>query len=149
MGLNIRRRTVVTGLFVTVIALSVSLISMSAAARDGVIAYKLLRVTSPRNNSAFWNADGKVILKIEAQPSYGPQSENTIRIYMDKDFVGTGTVLQLNNVSRGTHSVYAVMVDAKGNALIESSTIHFTLHKPSVSLHVGKSQNENTRRIEK
>jgi hypothetical protein len=149
MGPYIDCRTVVTGLIMTVIALSASLISGRVVARDDVVTYQKLRVASPRNNSAFWNADGKITIKIEAQPNYGPRSENTIRVYMDKDFVGTGTVLQLNDVSRGTHSVYAIMVDAKGNTILKSSTIHFTLHKPSVSIHYGNSQDANTRRIQK
>lgn len=104
------------------------------ASNDGSFSYQRLRIVAPEDNSAFWNAGGDVIIGVEALPPLCRERGDRIRVYMDGRKVGVGSELELTDVDRGTHEVYAEVVDRHGGRLIFSPTVRFTLHRHSIFL---------------
>jgi len=45
-----------------------------------------------------------------------------------------GARVEPTNVDRGTHEVYAEIVDPNGSSLVKSPATRFTLHRPSTLL---------------
>ena len=136
-----------TALCVLFLVIPLHAVTWSIAMASESAAYQSLRVIAPENNSAFWNAAGNVTIKVDAHPRYDSQSEDSLRVYMDQVFIGIGPVVRISDVNRGTHSVYAVIVDANGNTLITSPTIHFTLHKPSALLPNNQHRHDENPRL--
>ena len=115
--------------FVPLCALLLLPVSMSVAAAAGV--NQQVRIVEPEAGSAFWSGAGEVTIRAVAQPPVQPDSGHMIYLYLDRERVGDEPVVMLRNVDRGTHEVYAEIVDTDGNVLVESPHVRFTLHRPS------------------
>jgi len=112
-----------------VLALLLLPASMSAAAAGGVS--QQLRIVEPEAGSAFWSGAGEVTIRAVAQPPLQADSGQALHVYLDRERVGDELLVTLRNVDRGTHEVYAQIVGADGEVLVESPHVRFTLHRPS------------------
>jgi len=95
-------------------------------------AYSEFRITSPKNDSSFWETSGNVNVDVSLAPSL--RSGDKIEVLLDGRSVGGGrsTAIALTAMDRGTHSVQAVIKDASGKVLARSNTVSFTLQKGSL-----------------
>lgn len=110
-------------------------IARACTASDaGTFSYQRLRITLPKDNSAFWNTAGDVVIRVQVSPPLCRGRGDRIRVYMDGKLAGAGSELRLTDVVRGTHELYAEVVDRHGERLLSSPMIHFTLHRHSILL---------------
>ena len=96
--------------------------------------YQQLQIVEPENGSAFWSGAGEVTIRVKASPPLDAGDRQQVRAFLDQKMVGNKASVKLTNVARGTHKVYADIVDAAGNNLIKSPIVRFTLHRPSALL---------------
>jgi len=93
------------------------------------IAYSLLSITSPINDAQVRANDGKITISINSTPSLKPGHSVKITIdgKPDLTLTGTSSSLTFNNISRGTHTAEASIVNSEGKVLIKSPSIKFHL----------------------
>ena len=115
-----------------VVLLLVVYLPGSAYPEQAVSAYQELRIVEPDDGSAFWSGAGEVAIKVAVQPSLMTTQGHRLRVYLDQEMAGGIESVTLTNVDRGTHEVYAEIVNEDGRILIKSPRIRFTLHRPSV-----------------
>ena len=96
--------------------------------------YQQLQIVEPEDGSAFWSGSGEVTIRVKASPPVEAGDGQQLRVFLDQKMVGNKPTVKLTNVVRGTHEVYADIVDAAGNNLIKSPSVRFTLHRPSALL---------------
>lgn len=91
-------------------------------------------MTAPQKDEALRANDGTIQLALKLEPSL--QLGHSIVLYLDGKQVADGTDLTFTfpNVDRGTHTVFAVIRDAKGDILLntEVTTFHVLRAKKSV-----------------
>ena len=101
---------------------------------DKASKYRNFRITNPADGQADWDIPGDVTVRLSLTPKL--QRGHTALLYMDGETAGTSSsgdlTFQLTGVLRGTHSLRAVVQDADGKSLIESSPVNFTVHKTSL-----------------
>lgn len=106
----------------------------SVPAVEAAQIYQQLQIVEPEDGSAFWSGSGEVTIRVKASPPLDAGDRQQIRVFLDQKMVGNKATVKLTNVARGTHEVYADIVDAAGNNLIKSPSVRFTLHRPSALL---------------
>jgi len=88
--------------------------------------YKEFAVVAPVNDAVVRDNGGSVSVQLKLDPAL--RKGDRIEIQLDGKSVGKGTStgLTLTNVDRGTHTVSAVIRDAKGNQIMRAtgSTFH-------------------------
>lgn len=98
--------------------------------------YESFEVTAPQKDEALRANDGTIQLALKLEPSL--QLGHSIVLYLDGKQVADGTDLTFTfpNVDRGTHTVFAVIRDAKGEILFntEVTTFHVLRAKKKRSL---------------
>lgn len=96
-------------------------------------AYTKLEITEPTDDSTIAGNAGQISIKLALEPPLDAEQGDMVSIFLDGNEIGQGksTALTLTNVDRGTHSLQAVVKNAKGSALITSSSI--TVHLQRVS----------------
>jgi hypothetical protein len=104
-------------------------------AEADVIPNYQIRIIAPADDESIWVNNGNVTVSMIVEPQLDPERGDLIVLNLDGADVGQAqptTTFQLNNLSRGTHTVSATVVDSNGAALISSETITFHLHRASV-----------------
>ena len=92
--------------------------------------YSLFTITSPLRDQAIRANDGNVTVQLMLQP--GLRTGHSIALLVDGED-GRNTSLagnmsiELSNLSRGLHTIEAVVVDAEGNELIRTETVSFNI----------------------
>lgn len=88
--------------------------------------YKAISVISPANDSAVRNNAGNISISINLKPSL--KSSDIVIIKLDGKKVSSGSILSvsLNNISRGTHTIEAEVLNYT-NKLLISTKSSFTL----------------------
>lgn len=103
-------------------------------------AYELIEVTSPSQEETIWNTGGKVTVATRLQP--GLQAGHQMRLFMDgeqlADLPPGSANVQLSEVLRGEHQIWAEVVDANGQVLISSSPVKFFYQQTSVNRRPGR-----------
>jgi Domain of unknown function (DUF4124) len=103
------------------------------AANDA--AYESIRITSPAMEETIWNTGGLVTVTVGLQP--GLRMGHQIRIYMDNQQVAVlpamTSSVQLTNVVRGAHQLFAEVVDENGKSLLTSDPTTFYYQQTSVN----------------
>ena len=92
--------------------------------------YEALTITSPSDGTTVRSNNGRVMVTLDLSPNL--RSGNKFRVYMDGKEVSSGLItssLQLLNVDRGSHTLYAVVVNGSGKELIRSNTVTFHLQR--------------------
>ena len=85
----------------------------------------VLEITSPKNDEAIRANDGNLSIKFNIQPSLN--NGESLVVYLDgKQYKTiTSSSLELKNIDRGTHSLFAIRRDKSGNAVNNSESIKF------------------------
>ena len=98
-----------------------------------IAGYTGLRVVQPSANETVRSNEGRVPVSVTMQPVL--QAQHRVRFFLDSvrvqpDFASqSGT---LNGVARGTHSLYAQVIDESGRVLGSTQRVSFTLRQASV-----------------
>jgi hypothetical protein len=97
--------------------------------------YRDFQIVRPTNDQSIVNTAGRVDVEIRISPVV--QGTHRLNLYLDGKLV-TGfprntTVYALTEVPRGSHSVNAVVADASGNTIQESSSVTFTVRQESIA----------------
>lgn len=93
---------------------------------DGPSSYTAFELMQPEDNQTLRTDEGKVPLALLLQPAL--QQGHKIQIILDGSPISgqfTSTQLTLRQVSKGTHRLHAVVVDAEGTEQMRSQEINF------------------------
>lgn len=96
-------------------------------------AYTSFTVSSPSADETIRSNGGAVTLQLDIKPEL--QKGHGIVVYLDGKQVGTASSpsFTLTEVSRGQHSVFAVLHDAKNRMLTNTESVNFTLQRATVN----------------
>jgi len=102
---------------------------------DAGASYTAFTVVSPTSDQGVRANDGNVTVSLSLQPELMPG--HTVMLNVDGEDGGQtkssgGLIIELNNLSRGRHSVEATVVDAEGNALIQAGPVSFNVLRVAV-----------------
>jgi len=95
--------------------------------------YQSIQIERPADKGTVRNNEGKVAISIGLEPPL--QQGHSVTVYLDgKAIPGSfdGLAIELSGVDRGTHTLGAEVRNQRGQRLIESSTISFTLRKETL-----------------
>jgi len=95
--------------------------------------YTSLEILSPESDASFFGADAVVDVSIGSEPRLA--LEDQLLLYLDgRPVEGSpnASSYTLSNLERGTHSLSAVILDAKGNQKIRSAPHSFTIQQTTV-----------------
>jgi Domain of unknown function (DUF4124) len=92
--------------------------------------YRTCEVYRPENDEVFLNTD-TLVAKVRLEPQL--RSGDQIAIGLDGKRIQTSSSSEATiKVERGTHTVVAVIEDARGNPVCTTSTVTFHVRQPSV-----------------
>jgi hypothetical protein len=109
----------------------------AAAAGQGKAAaftYQTLEIWQPQQDASFFGADAAVEVRIRSEP--GLATGHTQRLYLDGKLIDAATNAEtyaLTNLSRGAHSISAVIFDERGKELIRSQPRLFHVRQPTIN----------------
>lgn len=95
--------------------------------------YQLLTIISPKRRETIWNNQGKLEVVVLVEPRLQP--DDKFQLYLDGRLVNKGqeaNFFELNNVYRGTHKVYAVVVNGQNKEIVRSASVTFYVHQARV-----------------
>lgn len=103
-----------------------------ASFEEQLAIYDLIEVSSPKPEETIRSNEGKVSVSLRLEPTL--RQGDVIKLILDGnelegEFRSTGATL--TNVSRGTHSLAARVVDAEGKQLISAEPVSFYLRRAS------------------
>jgi hypothetical protein len=104
----------------------------AAPARERFTGYKSIDIVQPKPGGSVRNNEGKVPVSILLDPALQPG--HRVGLIVDgRALSGTfdGLAIELSGVQRGTHELQAVISDASGKRLIQSSPVQFTMRQAS------------------
>ena len=95
---------------------------------DATVAYTEFSITSPTSDQGVRANDGNVTVHLSLQPAL--QSGHMIVLNVDGEDgksinSSSGLMVELNNLSRGQHTVMATVIDEDGNILIKTEPVTF------------------------
>jgi hypothetical protein len=96
--------------------------------------YRSLEVWQPENDQSFFGADATVEVRIRSEPELA--TGHTRHLYLDGALIEAATNLEaytLTSLSRGAHSLSAVVYDERGNELIRSRPRVFHVRQPTIN----------------
>lgn len=97
-------------------------------------AYESFEVAYPSDDATIRSNDGNLNISLDLSPSL--KSSDRVFIYVDgKKVIEEGSrslSASLNNLDRGTHSLFAVVRSEDGDVLINSNTVNFHIQRNSI-----------------
>jgi len=97
--------------------------------------YESVEIASPAMEETIWNTGGIITVAVNLQP--GLRMGHQIRVFMDNQQVAVlprmSSSAQLTDVARGSHQLYAEVVDENGKSLLTSSPSIFFYQQTSVT----------------
>ena len=97
-----------------------------------------LQIVSPEDDKTIRANDGNLTVNIQIRPALSQKRGDMIQLRMDDRPYGlpnAGLSFNLANIDRGTHTLSAVVMNAKGEELAQSAVIKFHLQRNSVLLN--------------
>lgn len=115
----------------------------SPPAAAAVTNYRNFEIWRPENDQVFSNTAGQVNVEIRIEPAVGPA--HTLTLYLDgkevTGFARNAMSYSLSGIPRGTHNVTATVTDQRGQQLLETKPVVFTVRQESIAQPpVGPSQ---------
>ena len=110
--------------------------TVSAVAQPPVapgVTYSLLEISQPENDASFFNADATVAVRIRSVPALA--EGDTVRLFLDGirvEGADNSFDYTLENLSRGTHSITAMIRDARGVERIRSQPVVFHMKQNTI-----------------
>ena len=100
----------------------------AATQGDATVAYTEFSITSPTSDQGVRANDGNVTVHLSLQPAL--QSDHMIVLNVDGEDgesanSSSGLMIELNNLSRGQHTVMATVIDEDGKVLIKTDPVTF------------------------
>ncbi len=99
-----------------------------------------IRIVAPANDESIWVNNGDVTVSLIVEPSLDTERGDQVILRLDGEAVSeprNSTTFQLNNLSRGTHTLNAEVVDGNGATLTSTGTVTFHLHRASIQNNTG------------
>ena len=96
--------------------------------------YQTLEIWQPQQDASFFGADAAVEVRIRSEP--GLATGHTQRLYLDGKLIEAATNAEtyaLTSLSRGAHSISAVIFDERGKELIRSQPRLFHVRQPTIN----------------
>jgi hypothetical protein len=92
--------------------------------------YQSFSITQPTESETIWSNEGIVSVALDLQPELKPEDEFQL-LLNDHQVIARGrsSVVQLQNIDRGTHRLHAVIVDASGKEVARTATTTFHLRR--------------------
>jgi hypothetical protein len=107
----------------------------SAAQRPAQGQYSSLQILKPAPDETFTNVGGTVEVTIQVEPPLQPVHQ--LNLYLDGQrvtgFADNALSYALKNVTRGTHTLAATILDGRGRRLIEAPPVAFHVRQESVA----------------
>lgn len=96
--------------------------------------YNYVRINSPTQEQVLWNIGGTLDVTLSISPPLEPG--HSIGLYYDSINVATlgsrRSNFVLNDVTRGTHSLRAAVLDGSGVEVVDSNVTMFQVHQTSI-----------------
>lgn len=103
-------------------------------AREGDTAYRSFRIVQPTDEETLWNIGATLDVTLSLTPPLQPGHE--IEVWFDGSVVESREPASLSftipEVFRGTHNLWARVLDPQGQVLIQSNEITFYVQQTSV-----------------
>jgi hypothetical protein len=99
------------------------------AAVPAPVQYKALEFVSPQNEESFFGADTTVAVQLRSEPELA--TGHRVAVYLDGRQIGEGYEHTLSELSRGAHSLLAVIIDDQGNERMRSVPRVFYIKQPT------------------
>ncbi len=118
--------------------------AQEAVSGDG---YGTLIVASPSNDQIIDDPSGTVTVSLAVEPPLRTRRGDTVRLSLDGQTLDTrytGSAIAIPGVPRGTHTLYAEVVDRAGTVLISSAPVTFHVQAPSSEAPAGPDIYEPT-----
>jgi hypothetical protein len=93
------------------------------------VQYRALEFASPQNEESFFGADATVAVQLRSEPELA--TGHRVVLYLDGRQIGEGFEQTLSELSRGAHSVTAVILDDQGNERLRSAPRVFYIKQPT------------------
>lgn len=96
------------------------------------VTYQSLEIWQPQQDASFFGADVAVEVRIRSEPELA--TGHTRRLYLDGKLIeaaDNAETYTLTNLSRGAHSISAVIFDERGNERIRSQPRVFHVRQPT------------------
>ena len=105
--------------------------SNSTETEKKVERYLGLSIVEPVHDTAVRENSGKVKITVRVEPYIFVERGHILVIYMDNQEVSRGqqTSVMLDNVDRGTHTIKAAIINARGQVIKETGITSFTLQR--------------------
>jgi len=97
------------------------------------VTYSLLEISQPENDASFFDADATVAVRIRSEPALA--EGDTLRLFLDGirvEGADNSFDYTLENLDRGTHSITAMIRDARGNEKIRSQPVVFYMKQNTI-----------------
>ncbi len=101
---------------------------------EKVTTYRKFSITSPGNDEAIRSNSGQLTIQISIAPPLDQAAGHQIQIQLDgkEAAISQSDAITLNELSRGTHTLKATIIDKNGKPLKQSSIHTFHLLRSSV-----------------
>ena len=93
------------------------------------IQYRALEFVSPQNEESFFGADATVTVRLVSEPELA--TGHRVALYLDGRQIGEGYEHTLSELSRGAHSLTAVIFDDQNNERMRSAPRVFYIKQPT------------------
>ncbi|MGD9841995.1 MAG: DUF4124 domain-containing protein [Steroidobacteraceae bacterium] len=119
----------------TFIAPAVSTERAASSSSSAVtVSYKNVEIWKPSTESTIPNQSGSVSVGVRVEPALA--TEHRLALYLDgrlvSGFPERGAEYELNDVSRGAHTLDVVVIDMKGTQVTASAPVKFYVQRPTV-----------------
>ncbi|MEE9492814.1 MAG: DUF4124 domain-containing protein [Gammaproteobacteria bacterium] len=109
---------------------------------EKVFNYSRIQIVIPGQEETIWDNSGAFRMQVSIEPELQTDLGHKILFFLNGSKQGQASVrdsIRLVNVSRGEHSVYARIVDEKGETIKQSDAVTFFLQRQSVN-HPARKQ---------
>lgn len=99
-----------------------------------------IRIVAPANDESIWVNNGDVTVSVIVEPTLDAERGDKVMLRLDGEAVSeprNSTTFQLSNLSRGTHTLNAMVVDPNGATLTSTGAVTFHLHRASIQNNTG------------
>lgn len=93
------------------------------------VQYRALEFASPQNEESFFGADATVAVQLRSEPELA--TGHRVVLFLDGRQIGEGYEHTLSELSRGAHSLTAVILDDQGNERMRSAPRVFYIKQPT------------------
>jgi hypothetical protein len=97
--------------------------------------YTEFTIVSPTSEQGVRANDGNVTVHLSLQPELKPGHEIALKIDGEdgqETNTGNGMTIELSNLSRGRHTVVAIVMDDEGNEMIQAGPVSFNVLRVAV-----------------